>query len=227
MDLSESYKRVIPPSILAKYDWAETRQAAAVIKASNPQEFADLIGILESFGLDENRDIKSAGGNQSATAKLLNLAFRQHGWREGRYHVRIGTKLHLRPWKAAGEKKPTVVESEADTASFQIDNLKGRVAIDVEWHAKEGHLDRDLAAYRSLYRDGVIDAAAIITMTRSELRAWALELDASSTKFQTITATSLEKARPKLQRGDAGGCPVLIVGLCRRSVLSSSDPAPQ
>lgn len=218
MDLTESYLRVVPPAILDRYDWLETRNAAAVMAGSNPEEFADLLAVLDAFAIDEDRDIRAAGGNQSATAALLNKSFREKGWREGDYSVRITSRLKQLPWTAAGEKEPTLVESEADTASFLIDNLKGRVAIDVEWHAKEGHLDRDLAAYRSLFQEAVIDVAAIITMNRSEMREWALMLDATTTKFGTATATSMEKTQPKLLRGDGGGCPVLVVGICKRTV---------
>jgi hypothetical protein len=216
--LSNSYIRVIPPDVLGRYDWVETRQAAAVMKASNPQEFADLMEVLGAFAVDETRDIKSAGGNQSPTAVLLNGSFRERGWREGNYQLYVRSSLRRLPWAPAGEKKSDLVETEADTASFLIDNIKGRVAIDVEWHAKEGHLDRDLAAYRSLYQEAVIDVAAIVTMTRAEMRAWAVKLDPSTSKFKTSTATSVEKAKPKLQRGDAGGCPVLVIGVCRRTV---------
>lgn len=218
LDLTNSYLRVVSPAILDRYGWLETRNAAAVIAGSNPDEFADLLAVLDAFAVDEDRDIRAAGGNQSATAALLNKSFRQKGWREGNYSLKITSRLKRLPWTKAGETRPEVVESEADTASFLIDNLKGRIAIDVEWHAKEGHLDRDLAAYRSLFQEAVIDAAAIITMNRTEMRQWALALDSNTKKFGTATATSVEKAKPKLLRGDGGGCPVLVVGVCQRTV---------
>ncbi|MCB4825330.1 hypothetical protein LHA35_26810, partial [Roseicella sp. GB24] len=43
-----------------------------------------------------------------------------------------------------------------------VDNFKGRVVLDVEWNAKDGNLDRDLASYRSWYEAGVISAGVII-----------------------------------------------------------------
>lgn len=97
-----------------------------------------------------------------------------------------------------------------------MDNLKGRVALDVEWNAKDGNLDRDLAAYRALYDAALIDAAVLITRTQEDLRRLALQLDVSSTKFATTTTTNLGKLRPRLTRGDAGGCPVLAIAVTSR-----------
>ena len=53
--------------------------------------------------------------------------------------------------------------SEVASPSYRIDNVKGRVALDVEWHAKDGNLDRDIAAYRALYEAGVVDGAVMVT----------------------------------------------------------------
>jgi len=92
------------------------------------------------------------------------------------------------------------------------------VALDVEWHAKDGNLDRDLAAYRALYDAGIIDGAVMITMTRADLRALALRGDPATTKFGTSTTTNLTKVLPRLTRGDGGGCPILVVSICARTV---------
>ncbi|MEO5679410.1 MAG: BglII/BstYI family type II restriction endonuclease [Acidimicrobiales bacterium] len=70
-----------------------------------------------------------------------------------------------------GETEPIVTETEVDAASDLIDNIKVRLAIDVEWHAEDGNLDSDLAAYRSLYDAGIVDAASIITVKIADMRA--------------------------------------------------------
>ena len=41
MELTSSFERVIPASVLERYTWVETRNAAAVLQASNPEQFAD------------------------------------------------------------------------------------------------------------------------------------------------------------------------------------------
>jgi hypothetical protein len=41
-------------------------------------------------------------------------------------------------------------------------DVKGRVALDVEWHAKDGNLDRDIVAYRALDDAGIMDGAVMV-----------------------------------------------------------------
>lgn len=217
MDLTDSYLRVVPADVLARHDWAETRQAAAVLAATNPVEFDDLVQVLRDFHVDPNLDIFPAGGNESLTAARLNEAFRHLGWREASYKVSVSSVLTLLPWADAGESRPKTVEAENDSSSYLVDNVKGRVAIDVEWHAKDGNLDRDVAAYRSLHTETIIDAAAMVTMSRAAMRAWAVQLDPSTRKFSTTTTTNLEKLTPRLRRGDGGGCPILVAAVCRRT----------
>jgi hypothetical protein len=156
---------------------------------------------------------------------VLNSLFRDRGWREGSFQMKIHAEVRLLPYGPAGEVNPTSRESEVSSPSYLVDNLKGRIALDVEWHAKDGNLDRDVAAYRSLYDAGIIDGAVMITMNRTEMRAWAVEFVGDplpngrpNTKFQTSTTTNLEKVLPRLTRGDGGGCPILIIAVCRRTV---------
>jgi hypothetical protein len=217
VDLTDSYIQVVPADLLRRYAWAETRMAAAVLSATNPCEFGDVVEVLRDFAVAPHLDIFPPGGNESPTAARLNHQFRDRGWREGSYQVKITANLRRLPWTDAGETAPTIIERESDSASYLVDNLKGRVAIDVEWHAKDGNLDRDLAAYRSLYNETIIDGAVIVTMAREEMRAWALELDPTTKKFATSTTTNVEKLLPRLRRGDGGGCPVLVAAIGRSS----------
>lgn len=217
MDLTDSYTQAIHPDVQQRYDWCEVRNAASVIAHTNPDEFADLEAVLRDFALDVNRDIIPPGGNQSQTAALLNSAFRDLGWREASYSVRVISEMILKASKKHGLDKQELT-TETASASYWIDNVKSRVALDVEWHAKDGNLDRDLAAYRALYDAAIIDGAVMITMHREPLRAWALELDPLTTKFNTSTTTNLSKLTPRLVRGDGGGCPVLVVAINRTTV---------
>lgn len=211
--MTSSFEVVFPRVVLNRYDFAETRNAARILQATNPEQFKDLVAVLEGFALDPAVDIPP-GGNESPTAARLNRAFRDRGWAEATYRVRVSGELVLRQ---AGS--PVVALSEeTEPASYNVDNVKGRVALDVEWHAKDGNLDRDIAAYRSFYDAQLIDCAVMVTMTRESLRPWAVSYDAETRKFGTSTTTNLTKVLPKLDRGDGGGCPILIVSICARTV---------
>ncbi len=104
---------------------------------------------------------------------------------------------------------------------YLVHNFKGRVALDVEWNAKDGNLDRDLSAYRAWHEAGVISAAVLITQDRHALkelakRLWAdyqntLPVDQRNLKLpidlSTSTTTNLEKAALRVRRGVMGTCP--------------------
>jgi len=225
VDLTNSYTGAFSAETVTRYDWAEVRNAASILKHTNPGPFSDLGDVLASFSVDTDRDIAAAGGNESDTAAHLNSLFRSRGWREGSYGMRVTSELKLLPFAPAGETTATVTTTEVLSPSYLVDNIKGRVALDVEWHAKDGNLDRDIAAYRALYDAGIIDGGVMLTMNRGMMREWALELlgdplsnGNKNTKFITTTTTNLEKVTPRLTRGDAGGCPILIVAVCRRTV---------
>lgn len=98
---------------------------------------------------------------------------------------------------------------------YLVDNFKGRVALDVEWNAKDGNLDRDLSAYRAWHEAGVISAAVLITQDRVALkelaeRSWGdyqatLPEDQRNPKLPidlgTSTTTNLEKAALRVRCG--------------------------
>lgn len=218
-----SFQEVIPEHVRARYEFRESRNAAAILAATNYYEFHDLCVVLGRFVLATS-DLINPGGNQSALAARLNGYFRHCGWREGRVDTRITTELRIYPYLLAGEHEPRIERSEVFNEGYKVDNVKGRVALDVEWNAKDGNLDRDIGAYRALYEVGRIDAAVIITRTQDDLRQFAYRLaieagqsekDARS-RLGTTTTTNLTKLEPRMTRGDAGGCPLLAIAISSR-----------
>jgi hypothetical protein len=129
------------------------------------------------------------------------------------------------PFKDAGEQQVVVVPTESLSEGYKVDNVLDRVAMDLEWNAKDGNLDRDLAAYRSLYQAGLIDVAVLVTRTLDDLRnlarrvrlAAGMNPDEAKKMLNTTTTTNLSKLLPRMTRGDAGGCPVLAAAICERT----------
>lgn len=114
---------------------------------------------------------------------------------------------------------------------YLVDNFKNRIVLDVEWNAKDGNLDRDLASYRSWFEAGVISAGVIITKDRLPLlrlarRLWADYQEGLSAEMRnprlpidltTSTVTAFDKAQMRVRRGVMGTCPVLIVAANERT----------
>ncbi|MUL64157.1 restriction endonuclease [Mycobacterium sp. CBMA 234] len=224
MDLTDSYTRVLPQHIRNRYEFIETRNAAAILAATNPGRFDELLAALHQFQLRTD-DLVQPGGQETELAARLNTAFRDKGWREARVDTRIRLELRKMPHKTAGETLPTLDETEVFNEGYKVDNFVDRVALDVEWNAKDGNLDRDLSAYRALYDAALIDVAVIITRTQTDLRALGYRLGVEAGMdderarriLATTTTTNTEKLRPRMQRGDSGGCPLLTVAICART----------
>lgn len=231
MDLTASYRSVVPQDVLDRYAWLETRNAAAILSSTNPDAFDDIVEVLRGFHL-RSTDLTSAGGQRSDLARRLDTAFREHGWREGRVDLHVKLLLRLMPYRDAGERQATEHESETKNEGYKVDNVLERVALDVEWNAKDGNLDRDLSAYRALYDAGFIDCAVIITRTMDDLRELATRLsiaigmtpEAAARRLGTSTTTNTTKLEPRLQRGDGGGCPVLVAAICERTWEGYTPP---
>lgn len=211
------------PAVLpltARNHWAfmETNSAAAIMKAVCPEEWADITSILETYRLDPRFWLK-AGGNRGDIAEQIDGEFAKRGWQETRLDLETKGILYSKDGTKRGEL-PAIRQE-----GYLVDNFKNRIVLDVEWNAKDGNLDRDLASYRSWFDAGLISAGVIITKDRLSLlslarRLWAdyqLTLPEAERvarlpiDLTTSTVTAFDKAQMRVRRGVMGSCPVLIV----------------
>ena len=224
MELTRSWERVLPQDVVRRFDFYETRQAGAILRAVDGEQFDEVVDVLRRFEI-RRADLVRPGGQESRLAQRFNAAFRDRGWREARVDTEITLRLHVRPYRPAGEERAMETTTSVENPGYLVDNFKGRVALDLEWNAKDGNLDRDIAAYRSLYDAGFIDVAVLVTRTQDELRSFARRvrlaegMDEAEAKkmLATTTTTNIDKLLPRLRRGDAGGCPVLAVAITSRA----------
>jgi hypothetical protein len=221
MELTHSYRDHVPGDLLAKYQFAETRNACAIFAATNALAFQQMLDVLRGFWL-KTSDLLTPGGQESDLAARMNAAFRAQGWREARVDTLIRLSLQRTPLISAGEDRLEPVVTETVNEGYKVDNFRDRVALDMEWNAKDGNLDRDISAYRALYDAALIDVGVLVTRTL-DLRHLGRELglaagmaEAQARKIlNTTTTTNREKLLPRLTRGDGGGCPILAVFICR------------
>lgn len=209
---------VLPTVARAHWDFMETNSAAAVMNAVCPSEWRDICEVLSTYRLDPQFWLK-AGGNRGDIADQIDAEFARRGWRETRLDLSTTGILFSRDGVKLGEL-PAIYQE-----GYLVDNFKNRIVLDVEWNAKDGNLDRDLASYRSWYDAGVISAGVIITKDRLSLlslarRIWSayqltLPVDQREKRLPidltTSTVTAFDKAQMRVRRGVMGSCPVLIV----------------
>lgn len=218
---------VVPAGIRSRYKFIETQNASAILNAVAKVEFAEFLSVLDDFVLHPDEWLR-AGGNKGDLTDALDQRFRKLGWAETQIDFEIQgyflTDFHTQGRNYVPQAKTPVEPTYVP--GFRVDNHKGRMIVDIEWNAKDGNLDRDLAAYRAWYEAGLIDGAVIITKDRKPLLALARRLwndyreahDPSLPKklpvdLTSATTTSLDKAELRIVRGEAGTCPVLIVGV--------------
>ena len=154
--------KVLPANTRNCWEFMETNSAAAVIRTVCPNEWADIVKVLSEFRL-KPRDWLKPGGNRGDVAAIIDGMFHKLGWKEARLDLETKGIIIGRDNKVI--KKLPIVKQEG----YLIDDVKGRIALDVEWNAKDGNLDRDLSTYRSCYEAGVISAGVIITKDRQSL----------------------------------------------------------
>jgi hypothetical protein len=209
---------VLDPAVRQRWAFLETSSAAAVLRSVCPTEWADITSVLSAFSLDPASWLK-AGGNRGDIARTIDDMFAARGWRETRVDL-VTQGVLISKTGAIIERLPAVEQE-----GYLVDNFKGRVALDVEWNAKDGNLDRDLSAYRAWHEAGVISVAVLITQDRAALltlanRLWAayqaqLPIEDRIARLpidlKTSTTTNLEKAALRVRRGVMGTCPLLIV----------------
>ncbi|WP_438501499.1 BglII/BstYI family type II restriction endonuclease [Methylosinus sp. 3S-1] len=165
------------------------------------------------------------GRNRGDIAAQIDRRFSALGWKEARLDLETTGILYDKNNRIIGTLAPVKQEG------YLVDNFKGRVVLDVEWNAKDGNLDRDLASYRSWYEAGVISAGVVITKDRPRLLALARQIwgDYEATlpeeerthklpiDLSTSTVTAFDKAQMRLRRGVMGTCPVLIVAATEKT----------
>lgn len=225
-----TYRDAFPADVLAKYTFLETRSASQILKHVCPNEFSDLLNVLQGFSLSA-RLLLTKGGNRGPIPTIIDGSFERLGWTEAR------VDMERRAFLFKGHNANQSAEDDPDSfqdnlvsrtyqRGYSIDNIKGRVALDIEWNPKDGNLDRDFSAYRAWHEEGLIDAAVLITRMHQETRelaneAWDLFVQSNPeykhitqpVDYRTTTTANFEKGRDRIIRGDLGTCPILMIGI--------------
>lgn len=185
----------IPKKIRRKYEIREWRHAAAILQADFPEEWSDLLQVLEAFTLTKSA-IKERGGSKSPIARSVNGMFSERGWTEKNFDVKV-----------------SVDREEHRTPTHGVDYYKNGIAIEMEWNNKDPFYDRDLNNFRLLHQLCVVQVGVIIT--RADELQEIFDALGKGASYGNST-THMSKLIPRVEGGGAGGCPVIAFGITKR-----------
>ena len=213
MDLSQQIEQ-----LHALYKVVDHRHALSILRANYPIELGELLSALLSFRLTDGM-LTAPGGNESKIPKLFSSCLRPHGWRETRITGDLLVSLKAKRIEGKG-----IDESRFKISSYldghKIDYVKGDVAFDLEWNAKDQTFDRDLYAMRAFYEANVIAAGVLVTRS-VELNKEFQRLGIMQ-KYGAST-TWLGKLIPRLEANRGGGCPILALGMTSRLLHNEQE----
>jgi hypothetical protein len=204
------WRNSIPKSVHDKYELHNFNNAVEVLSQAYPQEYFEIMDALEHMDI-RVKDITSAGGNESRIPKKFSGIMRPRGWKEVKITGDLLVKLHSRNPSSVEE---VLIKDYID--GHNIDYVKGKVAVDMEWNSKDQTFDRDLYAFRAFYECGLIECGVIVTRS-AELNPLFDELGIKQ-KYGAST-TWMGKLLPRIQARRHGGCPILAIGITPNTIV--------
>jgi hypothetical protein len=202
---------LIPKELFDLYEFHEWRNAVGILSAAYPDEWSNILAVLANFRLlrtdIEKGELGGRFGDRSKVViRIDDIALRPLGWEPREFKTSI-----------------KVDNDSYDSPTHEVDCVKGKVALEVEWNNKTEFYDRDLNNFRRLFELQAIDVGVVITRC-DELQSIFKSLGRAKS-FGSST-TILSKLKRKLDGGAGGGCPVLIVGMKKSLYLDDvADPS--
>lgn len=186
---------ILPESLRKNYEVHEWKHACAILKNDFPNEWQDIIDVLEKFRLRQ-ADVVTPGGGKSPISQTIDSAFHKRGWREKAFDTKL-----------------LIDQEERENPTHKIDCYKNRIALEIEWNNKDPFFDRDLNNFRILFELRAISVGVIITRC-DELQQVFDSLGKG--KSYGPSTTHVGKLLPRIEGGGGGGCPILVFGISRR-----------
>jgi hypothetical protein len=186
--------------ILDNYEVHEWKHACAILAKDFPEEWADIVSLLEQFKLCKSW-ISIGGGRKSDVSSAIDQYLYQRGWIEKSFATSV-----------------TVDERVMDSPTHKVDCYKNSVALEIEWNNKDPFFDRDLNNFRLLFDLRAISVGVIIT--RCDHLQEIFDRLGRGKSYGTST-TRISRLLPRIEGGGGGGCPIIVFGIT--SKLYSED----
>ncbi|MCB1778240.1 MAG: restriction endonuclease [Candidatus Competibacteraceae bacterium] len=185
---------LLPECIRENYEVHEWKHACAILKEDFPDEWSDILSVLQEFRLYKSW-ITNPGGRKSKVSGFIDEYLYERGWVEKEFSTKV-----------------VVDETTMDTPTHKIDCFRNRVALEIEWNNKDPFYDRDLNNFRLLFDLRAISAGVIITRC-DELQDIFNELGRGAS--YGASTTHMGKLLPRIEGGGGAGCPILVFGISK------------
>ena len=154
----DNLEKWIPKKLFKKFEFYNYNHALEILSQSFDTEFSEILKTLGELKIGQS-DLIERGGNESPIPPKFSAVLEPLGWKEIRISGDLIVKIYPRKGgkKSVFSTKPTdqkVLENYID--GHNIDFVKNRVALDVEWNSKDQTFDRDLFAMRTYYECDII-----------------------------------------------------------------------
>ncbi len=185
---------LFPAEIRKNYEIHEWKHACAILKEDFPQEWQDIIAVLDQFRLKKSW-IMNPSRSKSQVFEHIDRYLYQRGWAEKDFSTHV-----------------VVDDKTMDTPNHKVDCFKNRVALEIEWNNKDLDFDRDLNKFRLLFDLRAISVGVIITRC-DELQEIFNELGQASS--YGASTTHISNLLPRIEVGGRSGCPILVIGITK------------
>ena len=186
---------LLPEFIREHYELHEWKHSCAILKEDFPEEWKDIISVLNEFRLYKSW-ITNPGGRKSKISEFLDSYLYERGWEEKEFNTQV-----------------VVDEHTMDTPTHKVDCFRNRIAIEIEWNNKDPFYDRDLNNFRLLFDLRAISVGVIITRC-DELQKIFKELGRGAS--YGASTTHMSKLLPRIEGGSGAGCPLLVIGISKK-----------
>jgi hypothetical protein len=186
---------LLPDFIRNHYEVYEWKHACAILNEDFPDEWNDIISVLQEFRLKKSW-IVNPGGRKSAISAFIDNYLYERDWEEKEFSTKV-----------------VVDETSRDTPTHKIDCFRNRVALEIEWNNKDPFYDRDLNNFRLLFDLRAISVGVVVTRC-DELQDLFNGLNKGPS--YGASTTHLSKLLPRIEGGGGGGCPLLVFGISKK-----------
>ena len=123
---------LLPKTILEKYEVHEWKHACAILKNDFPDEWDDILSLLDQFELCKSW-LTVGGGRKSKVSEAIDGYLYERDWIEKEFATSVKVDEHI-----------------MDSPTHKIDCYKNKIALEIEWNNKDPFFDRDLNNFRLL-----------------------------------------------------------------------------